>query len=107
MADSQTDSKFKIQDSTAVTCQPAEPKLLVTVATKIGEDQARRFRHIVVSSGMTDDQLFRLILDRADVLFQKWDERINPRFFIGLFSLRDEQLTLFNLDSPSNLRSKR
>ena len=78
-ANSPANLRFKIQDSEAAPAA-AEPKLLVTVATKIGEDQARRFRHIVVSSGMTDAQLFRLILDRADVLFQKWDERINPRF---------------------------
>lgn len=96
----------EIPDS-APTAQPSQSKLLVTVATKIGEDQARRFRQIVVSSGMTDAQLFRLILDRADVLFQKWDERINPRFFVGLFELKPEQLTLFNIAEQGNLRLKR
>jgi 6-phosphogluconolactonase/glucosamine-6-phosphate isomerase/deaminase len=101
-----SDSKFKIQNSEPGQAG-AEPKLEVTVATKIDEDRARRFQHIALASGMTVSELFRLLLHRADILFEHWDERINPKFFIDQFVLREGQLTLFDFSQrgKSRLRS--
>jgi len=56
---------------------------------------------------MTDAQLFRLVLERADALFASWDERVNPRFFIEQFQISHEQLNLFFSSKGGNLRFKR
>jgi 6-phosphogluconolactonase/glucosamine-6-phosphate isomerase/deaminase len=85
----------------------AEPKLEITVATKIDEDRARRFQHIALASGMTMSELLRLLLHRADVLFRHWDERINPKFFIDQFSIQQVQLSLFDFPEHGKSRSRR
>ena len=103
---SKSDSSCTHTDVSAAPTR-SEPKLLVTVATKIDEDRARRFRTVAQASGMTDAQLFRLVLERMDVLFSSWDERVNPRFFIDQFEVRNEQLSLFFSAQHGNLRSKR
>jgi hypothetical protein len=84
-----------------------DSKLLVTIATKIDEARARRFRGIAVACGMTDAQLFRLILHRADALFRDWDERINPRFFIERFELSNEKSSVFFDSRGGNSQLKR
>jgi hypothetical protein len=84
-----------------------EPKLEVTIATKIGEDAARRFQHIAIASGMTTSELLRLLVQRGLLLFDGWQEAINPKFFIDQFILQKQQLTLFDFAQRGKSRLRR
>ena len=94
------------RDSTGQT--PAAGKLLVTVATKLDDEMAWRWRKRAKACGMSDSQLYRLILDRADALFEAhWDPRVNPSFFIDQIQVAVEQLNLFSAPRAGNSRSRR
>ena len=103
MADQPDYSRFQIADSEA----SVEPKLTTTAATKLGEVVGRKYKKIAQACGMSDAEIYRLILNRACALFTNhWDERLNPKYFIDQFEVRDEP-TLFFGDSDGKLRSKR
>jgi hypothetical protein len=102
MADRPDDSRYQIPDS-----EPCdEPKLTTTAATKLGETAGRRYKKIAQACGMSDAELYRLILNRAFILFKHWDERLNPKYFIDQFEVRDEPTFFFD-DDHGKLRSKR
>ncbi len=72
-----------------------ERKLLVTVAAKVDEDLARRFREIAQRCGMSDSQLFRLILERFDALLSEhWKEFINITTFLECVSFNADKFRL-------------
>ena len=87
--------------------RPAVGKLSVTVATKLDDEMAWRYRVRAQQCGMSEAQLYRLILDRFDILFHCWDERVNPKFFIDQVTVRPEQFTLFTCELPGKLHPKR
>lgn len=102
MTDQPEYSRIQVPDS-----EPAvEPKLTTTAATKLGEVVGRRYKKIAQACGMSDAELYRLILNRAYILFSHWDERLNPKYFIDQFEVRDEP-TLFSDARDEKLRSKR
>jgi hypothetical protein len=82
-------------------------KLSVTVSTKLDDQMAFRWSQRAQLCGMTEAQLFRIILDRADAIFESWDRRVNPRYFVEQLILNDGQLKLFSPSADGNLRSKR
>jgi hypothetical protein len=91
-----------------MTDQPIfEPKLEITVATKIDEDRARRLQHIALASGLTVSELLRLQVHQSLLFFERWDERINPKFFIDQFMLQERQLNLFDFGRCSKSRLRR
>jgi hypothetical protein len=103
MADQPDHLRFQIPEGEA----SVEPKLTTTAATKLGEVVGRRYKKIAQACGMSDAELYRLILNRACTLFTNhWDERLNPKYFIDQFQVRDEP-TLFFDDDHGKLRSKR
>jgi len=86
---------------------PPVGKLSVTVATKLDEEMARRYRQRALACGMTDAQLFRLLLERSDLLLQAWDERCNIRYYIDQFVVHIDQASLFFGALADKLRCKR
>jgi hypothetical protein len=87
--------------------EQAAEKLSVTIATKLDDAHAWRWRQRARASGMTDAELLRLLLAKADKLFSAYDSRMSLAFFIDQFQVNTQQLTLFSLAGNSLKRSRR
>lgn len=77
----------------------SDEKLLVTATAKVSVELSRRWQERARNCGLKDGQMYRLILERIDEIFEKaWDPRINPAFFLALLTVDTEQLKPFFAD---------